>query len=281
MSPLSSTRSRLTAAIPMLLWCLAIPTPALAQLAGPVPEPLQEVGVTEHLDAVLPLDMQLVDDAGRTVRLGDYFDGKRPVILTLNYYRCAMLCNLQLNGFVEGLKGLGWTPGQEFEVVTVSINPRETPTLARMKKQSYLTELERPSAAAGWHFTTAREAEIRRLTETVGFRYTYDPREDQYAHAAALMVVTPDGRVARYLYGIEYPPRDLRLALLEASRGEIGSPWDQVLLFCFHYDPSSRQYAPVAMNIMRLGGGVTVVALGSALGLLWARDLRRKKSRDA
>jgi protein SCO1/2 len=192
-----------------------------------------------------------------------------------------MLCNLQLNGLVEGLKGLGWTPGQEFEIVTVSIDPRETPTLARMKKQSDIAELGRPSAGAGWHFTTAREAEIRRLAETVGFRYTYDPREDQYAHAAALMVVMPDGRVARYLYGIEYPPRDLRLALLEASRGEIGSPWDQILLFCYHYDPSSRQYAPVAMNIMRLGGGVTVVALGSALGLLWARELRRKKSPSA
>ena len=279
MSLLSSPRLRLLATVAVLLGSQVLARPALAQLAGPPPEPLREVGVTEHLDARLPLDLALVDDAGKSVFLRDYFDGSRPVILTLNYYRCAMLCNLQLNGLVQGLAGLGWTPGQEFEIVTVSINPRETPTLARMKKQSYIAELGRPAAAAGWHFMTARESEIERLAETVGFRYSYDPKEDQYAHAAALMVVTPDGRVARYLYGIEYPPRDLRFALLEASRGEIGSPWDQVLMFCFHYDPSSRQYAPVAMNIMRLGGGLTVLTLGSALGLLWARETRRKKNR--
>lgn len=280
MSRLRSSRLRF-AALLVLVGSQLPAVPVVAQLAGPVPEPLQEVGVTEHLDARLPLDLELVDDAGQTVVLGKYFDGSRPVILTLNYYRCAMLCNLQLTGLVQGLAGLGWTPGQEFEIVTVSVNPRETPTLARMKKQSYIAELGRPAAAAGWHFMTARESEIERLAETVGFRYSYDPKEDQYAHAAALMVATPDGRVARYLYGIEYPPRDLRFALLEASRGEIGSPWDQLLMFCFHYDPSSRQYAPVAMNIMRLGGGLTVLTLGSALGLLWAREVRRKKNRDA
>jgi protein SCO1/2 len=204
------------------------------------------------------------------------------VLLTLNYYKCPMLCTLQLNGLVEGLKELDWTPGQEFELVTLSINPLETPSLARLKKQSYIKEYGRPSAAAGWHFLTGVEDNIRRLADTLGFGYRYDEEQEQYAHAAALFLITPDGRVARYLYGIEYPARELRLALLEAADGTIGSAIDQLILFCFHYDPSTRRYAPVAMNIMRVGGGLTAVLLGTTLGLFWVRDARRRRrSRDA
>jgi len=251
---------------------------AFAQLAGQTPPELEEVGIEEHLDAKIPLTAEFVDEHGKRVRLGDYFDGERPVILTLNYYRCPMLCGLQLNGLVEGLVQMDWTIGDQFEMVTISINPLETPSLAGEKKQNYLKWYDRAGAGTGWHFLTGREDDIQRVAETVGFRYRYDEESDQYAHAAAIFVVMPDGRVARYLYGIEYPPSDLKLALLEASQGKIGNAFDQLILYCFHYDPSSRSYAPVAMNIMRLGGGATVFVLGLSLGALWLRDLRRKKT---
>ncbi|HSL18785.1 MAG TPA: SCO family protein [Methylomirabilota bacterium] len=261
------------------LWLTAA-GPAAAQLANQVPEELQEVGVEEHLDAKLPLDLEFRDEHGQVVKLGDYFDGDKPVILTLNYYKCPMLCGLQLNGLLDGLKELEWTPGQEFELVTVSINPLETPALAAEKKQNYISRYGRPSAAKGWHFLTGREPEIRRLAETLGFGYTYDRSTGEYAHAAAIMVATPDARVARYLYGIEYPPRRLRLALLEASEGEIGNTLDQLIMYCFHYDPSSRRYSPVAMNIMRLGAGATAIVLGLTLGGYWLREARRRRQRD-
>ena len=255
---------------------------AQAQLADQTPAVLEEVGVTEHLDAKLPLEVEFVDEVGNRVKLGDFFDGERPVILTLNYYRCPMLCGLMLNGVVDGLDAMQWSPGEEFEIVTVSINPLETPELATAKKQNYLKRLERPSVGAGWHFLTGREREIKRLAETVGFSYTYDPATQEYAHAAAIFICTPDGRVARYLYGIEYPAKRLKLALLEASEGTIGTTLDQLILYCYHYDPTNRRYSPVAMNIMRLGGGATVLILGMSLGALWLREWRRKtrKAKD-
>ena len=248
-----------------------------AQLADQVPEVLEEVGVTEHLDAKLPLDLEFRDEEGNWVELGSYFDGERPVILTLNYYRCPMLCGLMLNGVVDGLAEMAWTPGAEFEIVTISINPLETPELAKAKKQNYLKRLERPAAARGWHFMTGRELEIKRLAETLGFSYTYDPVSQEYAHAASIFICTPDGRVARYLYGIEYPAKRLKLALLEAAEGTIGSTLDQLILYCYHYDPTNRRYTPVAMNIMRVGGGATALILGISLGGFWLRELRRKK----
>jgi protein SCO1/2 len=249
-----------------------------AQLVEQVPEALEEVGITEHLDAKLPMDLEFRDEDGISVTLGSFFDGERPVILTLNYYRCPMLCGLMLNGLVDGLEQMEWTPGQEFEIVTVSINPLETPALAKEKKQNYLKRYGRPSAVTGWHFLTGREPEIDRLAETVGFRFAYDPVEQQYAHAAAIFVCTPDGRVARYLYGIEYPPKRLKLGLLEASEGKIGSTIDQLIMYCYHYDPSNRRYSPVAMNIMRVGGGATASILAVALGRFWLREWRRRRS---
>jgi len=254
--------------------------PAAAQLANQVPNQLEEVGIEEHLDAKLPLDLKFRDENGTVVRLGDFFDGEKPVILTLNYFKCPMLCGLQLNGLLDGLMELDWTPGQEFEIVTVSINPLETPALATEKKQNYMKRYERPSAAAGWHFLTGSEPEIRQLASTLGFGYTYDKNSGEFAHAAAIFFSTPDGRVARYLYGIEYPPRRLRLALVEASAGDIGSSLDQLILYCYHYDPSSRRYSPVAMNIMRLGGVATVLVLGLTIGGYWVREARRRKKRD-
>ena len=266
----------------VLLW--AGPGVARAQLVEQVPEALEEVGITEHLDAKLPMDLEFRDEDGISVTLGSFFDGECPVILTLNYYRCPMLCGLMLNGLVDGLEQMEWTPGQEFEIVTVSINPLETPALAKEKKQNYLKRYGRPSAMTGWHFLTGREPEIDRLAETVGFRFAYDPVEQQYAHAAAIFVCTPDGRIARYLYGIEYPSKRLKLGLLEASEGKIGSTIDQLIMYCYHYDPSNRRYSPVAMNIMRVGGGATASILVVALGMFWFREWRRRKSpakRDA
>jgi len=250
---------------------------AYAQLAEQVPEVLEEVGVTEHLNAKLPLDLEFRDEKGNWVELGSFFDGERPVILTLNYYRCPMLCGLMLNGVVDGLEAMTWTPGEEFEIVTISINPLETPELAQAKKENYLNRLDRPGVAQGWHFMTGRELEIKRLAETVGFSYTYDPVSQEYAHAAAIVVCTPAGKVARYLYGIEYPAKRLKFALLEAAEGRAGSALDQLILYCYHYDPTNRRYTPVAMNIMRVGGGATASILGVALGMFWFREWRRKK----
>ena len=271
---------RIFALFPVVVWVLVAAAPVMAQLAEQLPPQLEEVGIEEHLEAEVPMDLEFRDEYGAVVTLGDYFDGTKPVILTLNYYKCPMLCGLQLNGLLDGLKDLDWTPGQEFELVTVSINPLETPALATEKKQNYIKRYERPSAAKGWHFLTGREPEIRQLASTLGFGYTYDRETGEYAHAAAIFLATPDGRVARYLYGIEYPEKRLRLALLEASAGEIGTTIDQLILYCFHYDPSSRRYAPVAMNIMRLGGGVTVLVLGLSLGGYWLREARRRKNSD-
>ncbi len=251
-----------------------------AQRAEPVPKELQDVKVTEHPDVALPLDAQFVDENGNTVRLGDFFSGDRPVILTLNYYECPMLCGLQLNGLVDGLDGLDWTPGDQFEIVTISINPLETPTLAKLKKQNYIKHYGRPKAAAGWHFLTGRESDIRRVADTVGFGYRYDPEAKQYAHPAVMFVATPAGHVARYLYGIELPTKTLRLALVEAAKGKVGSAIDRIVLYCYHYDPSTHRYAPVAMNIMRLGGGATLAIFGTSLLAFWVRDSRKRRSTD-
>ena len=264
-------------ALIILAAAVAAPLTVQAQPADQVPKQLEQVGVTEHPDVALPFDAQFVDESGHTVRLGDYFSGDRPVILTLNYYECPMLCGLQLNGLVDGLEGLNWTPGQEFEIVTISINPLETPTLAKLKKQNYIKHYGRPQAAAGWHFLTGREADIRRVADTVGFGYRYDPEAKQYAHPAVMFVATPKGHVARYLYGIELPTKTLRLALVEAAKGKVGSAIDRIVLYCYHYDPSTHRYAPVAMNIMRLGGGATLAILGTSLLAFWVKDSRRRR----
>lgn len=259
--------------------CVVAAMPAEAQVVTDVPPALEDVGVDEQFDVQVPLDLKFKDEQGREVLLRDYFKPERPVILTLNYYRCPMLCGLQLNGFLQGLRELDWMPADQFEIVTISIDPLETPELAKEKKKNYMAQLGREGAGAGWHFLTGGEPNIRAVADAVGFRYTYDEETAQYAHAAALMVLTPEGRIARYLYGIEYPGSTLKLALLEAGEGEIGSPLEQLMLYCFHYDSTDRQYTPVAMNIMRVGGGLTVSILVLAIGLMGLREFRsRKKS---
>ena len=264
---------------PALALALAVLGPAFAQdRTDPVPKPLQDVGVDEKLDAALPLPLLFKDERGRDVTLGSYFKPGRPVILTLNYYRCPMLCTLELNGLVEGLKELAWSPGDEFQVVTVSIDPRELPPLAAAKRVEYLTELGRPSAEAGWHFLTGSAASIGALASAVGFRYQYDADTDQYGHAAAIVLATPDGRVSRYLYGVRFDAPSLKMGLLEASHGKIGSAVDRFLLYCYHYDAERGRYVLAAVTLMRAAGALTVLVLGSVVGTFWLRERARGRA---
>lgn len=262
--------------------CLVVALASAAALAQdriePVPKQLAHVGIDEKLDAALPLELVFKDDAGRDVTLGSYFRPGRPVLLTLNYYRCPMLCTLELNGLVNAMKGLAYTPGDEFTVVTVSFDPRETATLARAKKQSYLADLGRPSAEAGWHFLTGSQESIDALTKAVGFSFEYDKDTDQYAHAAVVMTATPEGRLARYLYGVTFEPATLKLALLEASKGKIGSTWERFILYCYHYDADRGRYAVAALSIMRVGGALTALALAGAIAGFWLRDRRHRSA---
>jgi len=260
------------AALPMLLVVAALAAPVLAEDARP--PLLRSVGIDQRLDAQLPLDLALRDETGRIVPLREYL-GRKPVILTLVYYRCPMLCTQVLNGLVASLKVLPFDVGNQFDVLTVSFDPRETPALAAAKKAATLERYPRPGAAQGWHFLTGDETSLARLTAAVGFRYAYDPALGQYAHASAIVVLTPEGRISRYFYGVEYSPRDLRLGLVEASANRIGSPIDQVLLFCYHYDPATGKYGALVMNLVRAGGAVTVLVLGTLLVLMRRRDPSR------
>jgi protein SCO1/2 len=242
--------------------------------ASVLPPGLRDVGIDQNLNQQIPLVLQFRDEEGRELPLSSYF-GSKPVILALVYYQCPMMCTQILNGLVISLRGMSLRSGDDFQVVTVSIDPTETPELARRKKAEYLRRYAKNSE--GWHFLTGNEPQIQELARTVGFRYAYDPRTRQYAHASAIMVLTPGGRLSHYFYGIEYAPRDLRLGLVEASENKIGSPVDQFLLFCYHYDPATGKYSAVIMNIVRLSGLVTLLALASLLVVLWRRDLRRSR----
>jgi protein SCO1/2 len=240
-----------------------------------MPPIARAVGITQRLDAQVPLELTFRDEDGKQVRLGDCCGGK-PTVLVLAYFRCPMLCTQVLNGLTDALRGVPFTIGKEFNVVTVSFDAREGPALAKAKKASYVEDYGRPGAAAGWHFLTGEQESIDELARAVGFRYEYDPRQDQFAHGSGIMLLTPQGRVARYFYGIKYTPRDLRLGLVEASENRIGSPADQVLLLCYYYDPNSGKYTPMVMGLVRLGGAVTLLVLVMAVGLSWWRERRRR-----
>jgi len=255
---------------------LLLAASAPAQREEPLPRELEGVGVDEKLGASVPRGLAFVDETGAVVTLGSYLDHGKPVILTLNYYECPMLCTLQLNGLVDALRELDWAPGRDFEIVTVSINPLETPRLAAAKKKTYLESLGRPGAEAGWHFLTGRQPEIVALADAVGFRYRYNEERKEYTHAAAFMLVTPDGRVARYLYGVMLEPKTVRLGLTEASQGRLGSTGDRFLLMCFHYDAGAGRYTVAAGRLMRLGGGLTTLVLGVWLGGWWWRERHRR-----
>jgi len=259
---------------------LALPAAAAAQM-GPVPPPpmaatpgvLQEVGFDQKLGEAIPLDLAFKDEAGKDVRLGDYF-GKKPVVLSLVYYECPMLCTISLNGLSGALEVLSFVPGQEFEVVTVSFDPKEGPVLAAAKKKAYMARYKRPEAHAGWHFLTGPKESVERLTKAVGFRYVWDAETKQFAHPAGILVATPEGKVSHYLFGVEYSPKDLRLALVDAAGGKIGNAVDQVLLYCYQYDPETGRYSASILNVVRLGGLMTVVALG---GFILTASVRRRR----
>jgi protein SCO1/2 len=234
---------------------------------------LGRIGIDQRLNHHVPLDLPFVDEQGKDVKLGDYF-GKRPVLLAMVYYECPMLCTQVLNGVTGALKTINFDVGKEFDVVAVSINPLEGPGLASQKKAAYLERYGRPHTANGWHFLTGREENIRALAKAVGFRYEYDESIKQYAHGAGVELITPKGTIARYFYGIEYAPRDLRLGIIEASEERIGSPIDAALLLCFHYDPATGKYGPTALTMVRLGAVLTIVAFGTFLLV----SLRRERS---
>jgi protein SCO1/2 len=258
----------------------------IAVLAGPAPAQLplraaqQDLGFDQRLDAQVPADVLLRDESGRQVPLGEYLRD-RPVVLVLAYYRCPGLCSLVLNGLTDALSGLPQTVGKEFTVLTVSFDPGDSAEMALAKKKAYLEEYARPGAADGWHFLTGGEREVKRLADAVGFRYRYDPKTGEYAHAAGILVLTPRGRVSRYLFGIQYAARDLRLALVEASEGKIGSPADQVLLFCLSYDPVTGKYRVTALSAVRIAAVVTALVLAALVTRALLRERRRRRLAQA
>jgi protein SCO1/2 len=260
--------------------------PAAAQAGPPsappnLPPLLEQVGIQQRLNEQVPLDLEFRDEAGRAVRLGDYFGDRRPVVLVLAYFRCPMLCTQVLNGLVDSLRGVPLDAGKDFQVVVVSFDAREKPELAAAKKAAYVESYGRPGADAGWHFLTGEQPAIDALTEAVGFRYAYDAKHDQFAHGSGVMILTPRGKVARYFFGIDYKmrdahdtSRDVRLGLVEASGGKVGSTADQLLLLCYHYDETAGTYTPAVMTIVRLAGALTLLVIGAFLVRAWRRERR-------
>ncbi|MCG8606322.1 SCO family protein [bacterium] len=268
-------RLRPTAAFSMagLLILIGVSRTTVAQESGASAKPdiLTTVGIDQRLNENISLDLRFQDETGQTVELREYFSEK-PVVLALVYYECPMLCTMILNGILKSLKALKFTVGEEFDVVTVSFDPKETADLAADKKRAYLLKYDRPKAENGWHFLTGDQNSIDALTEAVGFRYEYDEQSKQFVHASGIMVLTPEGTLSRYFYGVEYSPRDLRLGLIEASENKIGSAVDKVLLYCYHYDPSTGKYGLVIMNVIRVLGSATVLLLGTFMVIMFRRD---------
>ena len=262
--------------LPLGLCLAVILTSGILCAENARPPLLTEVGIDQKLNEQIPLDLNFRDETGKAVRLREYF-GEKPVILVLAYYECPMLCTQVLNGLTRSLQGMTLDMGKEFNVVTVSINPRETTELAAAKKRVYAGIYGRLLAEQGWHFLTGEQPAIQELARAVGFRYAYDPESGQYAHASVIMVLTPEGRLSRYFFGIQYASRDLRLSLVEASAGKIGSAVDQLLLFCYHYDPATGKYGLVILNIVRAAGLATVLAIGGFIWVLLRRERTKTK----
>jgi protein SCO1/2 len=248
--------------------------PASAQIMDPTqnigvrPELLKDVSIDQKLDSQVPMNLTFRDEHGKPVMLGQFFTPGKPVVLSLVYFTCPMLCTEELNGLDRSLKLLPMSVGKDFQVVTVSIDPTDEPIMADAKHQLYTGMYGRPGGAAGWHFLTGENSQIKALADSVGYRYAYDPDSKQFAHAALIMVLTGDGKISRYLYGVNYPSRDLRLSLDEASNGKIGSPVDQVLLFCYHYDPHTGKYGLVIARAIQVGGALTLLGLGTLIFFL-------------
>jgi len=247
-------------------------------VSSALPAPLREIGFDQNIGRSLPLDTAVRDETGRTVRLGEYF-GKRPVVLIFAYYSCPMLCAQVINGMASALGVVSLQPGRDLEIVAISFDPRDTAETANTKKAGYLERYSRPGAAAASHFLTADQPSIDRLTKAAGFRYVWDEQTRQFAHPTGVIVLTPDGRFARYLFGIEYGPRDLRLALVEASAGQVGTPVDTLLLYCYHYDPMTGRYGFVVIRALRVAAGATVLALGTFVFVMVRREKRQAGAR--
>jgi len=279
---LNGLRGRLPAK-PLVLLALLIMAAALvaptasAQLAGPIqnigvrPELLKDVGIDQKLNESVPLDLTFNDEKGRPVELRQFF-GSKPVVLSLVYYNCPMLCTQVLNGLEQSLKDISLDLGKDYEVITVSIDPTERSALASAKHELYTGLYGRPGGAEGWHFLTGAEPQIKQLASAVGFRYAYDPESQQFAHASAIMLLTREGKISRYFYGIKYPERDLRLGLVDASEGKIGSPVDAILLFCYHYDPNTGKYGLIISRVIQIAGALTILVVGGLIFILSRRE---------
>ncbi len=267
----------------LLVACASVLTAAQGMNAGPrgtlqpPPSILKRVGIDQHLEGQLPLDLKFRDEAGRDVKLGDYF-GKKPVVLSMVYYECPMLCGEVLNGEASVFSTLKFDIGKDFDVLTVSFDPTETPDLARGKKRVYIERYGRPGAEAGWHFLTGPQESIKGLTNALGFNYAWDEQTKQFAHAAAIMVITPDGKIAQYFYGVEYSPKDLRFGIVQASQGKVGNVVDQVLLYCYHYDPRTGKYGAVISSVIKVAGAITLVILGGFLIIMFRLEPQQDRS---
>lgn len=259
------------AAVPAFIAAISlIAVPLRAQQQG-APAILREVSITQRLNQQIPPEIVFRDENGTAVHLGDFF-GKKPIVLSLVYFDCPALCTEVLNGELRTMKAISLNLGRDFDAVTISFEPKDTPSLAKAKRDVYAGQYGRPGAAENWHFLTGEQQSIDALTQAVGFHYAYDSSARQYAHAAAIMVLTPDGRMARYFYGVQYPARDFRLGLVEASQGKIGTPTDRAMLYCFQYDPMTGKYGLVVMNVVRAGGLLTVLALGIFMWVMFRRE---------
>jgi protein SCO1 len=291
---ISWRRSGIGCVAPLLLFSVAalfVAIPALAQGRGPMmdggimsppvnqrPPGLEFVGIEQHLNAEVPSNLEFTDETGRAVKFGDYFGHGRPVILDLGYYTCPMLCGQILEGLVGSMKALTFNLGRDYEVVTVSFNPRETTAMAADKKRDMMKRYGRAHTEAGWHFLTGRADQIEALTRAIGYQFQFDPRTEQYAHAAAIVMLTPDRRISGYFYGVEFSPKDLRFGLVQASQNKIGNFGDQVLLYCYHYDPRTGKYGAVISNILKLSGVVTILILGTFVLVMFRADRRAAHS---
>jgi protein SCO1 len=246
--------------------------PLLGGDAPKLPAELQGIRIDQKLNAQVPLNTEFVDQDGQKVTLGSYF-GQRPVLLALVYFQCPMLCSQILSGVVAGLKPLSLQPGRDFNILAISFDPRDTPAIARQQRDEYVHRYSSRATPQGWNFLTGSPESIRAVTEAVGFHYRWDEKTQMFIHLSGIMILTPEGKMARYFYGVEYEPKDLKLGLIEASHDKIGSAVDSVLLFCFHYDPTTGKYGAVVMNLVRAAGALTLLVLGSALAILWRKNL--------
>ncbi len=255
---------------------IVLSSTAFSQVVKDSDPELKGIDVIEHLGKKIPLDLYFTNDSGQRVQLGQYFNHGKPVIMVLAYYTCPMLCTLVLNNIAQDITHLPFTPGKEYQILTLSIDPRDTPDIASAKKKNLLNSINKPEYADGWTLFTSEESQIKPLAESLGFQYYFDSKTSQYAHPTVIFILMPDGEISRYLYGVDFNPRDLRVALLEAADGKIGTTIDRIILYCYHYDPLAKGYVLFATNIMKLGGLITLIIFGIILGFYWRAEKRKK-----